>query len=298
MAKFLSGKELENAVYDVIYEAKKKLLIISPYIKLDDYFRKKLFDKHLGNADLMIVIVFGKNENHINKSFNKDDFEYFKKFPNISIVYAPNLHAKYYANEKQSIITSINLYDTSFKNNIEFGVISEPTLLGIEKMDSDSWQKSMEILTENNVVFVRKPNFRKKLLVIRDYVGSDTVYDVTQQLIETGRIPKKCVFDLSDPELLEAIKNETRVSREEFEQQQKQDFVSKRKEESDLTGNCIRCKRPIKVNIKSPFCTACYSDWKKNGYESKLENYCHICGKKHSSTMKKPACYSCYMKPA
>ena len=125
MNKFLSGKDLEDAVYEIIYKAKKYLIIISPYIKLDDYFRKVLFDPHQGNAYLSIFIVFGKNETHINKSFNLEDFEYFKTFPNISIVYSPNLHAKYYANEKQSIITSINLYDSSFKHNIEFGVLFE-----------------------------------------------------------------------------------------------------------------------------------------------------------------------------
>src|SRR5664280_451376 len=112
MAKFLSGKDLDDAICNIIFEAKSRLLIISPFIKLDEYFRKAVFDKHQGNADLSIVIVFGKNEKQINKSFNSDDFEYFKKFPNISIVYAPNLHAKYYANERQSLITSINLYDT------------------------------------------------------------------------------------------------------------------------------------------------------------------------------------------
>ena len=296
MAKFLSGKELENAVYDIIFEAKKKLLIISPFIKLDEYFRKKLFDKHLANADLMIVIVFGKNEKQINKSFNADDFEYFKKFPNISIVYAPNLHAKYYANEKQSIITSINLYDTSFKQNIEFGVISEPTLIGTEKMDTDSWGKSMEILTNNNVVFVRKPNFRKKLLIVRDYVGSETLYDLTQQLVETGKVPKKCVFDLNDPELLAAMKNEGRVTREEFEKQQ----VTTKSEEHvpNLNGRCISCNKPIRLNIKIPFCDSCYNDWKVRKDDTRIENYCHICGKKHASSKKRPACYACYKKTA
>ena len=58
-----------------------------------------------------------------------EDFDYFKEFKNISIVYVPTLHAKYYANESKGVITSLNLYDYSFKNNIEFGVVSERSLL-------------------------------------------------------------------------------------------------------------------------------------------------------------------------
>ena len=45
MTKFLTGQELEDAIYDIIWDAKKTLLIVSPFIKLDDYF-KKLFHKH------------------------------------------------------------------------------------------------------------------------------------------------------------------------------------------------------------------------------------------------------------
>lgn len=95
MAKFITGKELEKAVYDIIWEATDTLLIVSPFIKLDDYF-KKLFDKHANNPKLNLVIVFGKYEGGVNKSMSKSDFDYFKKFLNVCIVYVPNLHAKYY----------------------------------------------------------------------------------------------------------------------------------------------------------------------------------------------------------
>lgn len=135
MAKFLIGKDLNDAVYDIIYDAKKILLIISPYIRLDQYFKKEVFDTHKGNADLQIIIAFGKNPSDIQRSFKFEDFDYFKEFPNISIVYIPNLHAKYYANDNKGLITSINLYDYSFKNNIEFGVLFESNRLINDKVD-------------------------------------------------------------------------------------------------------------------------------------------------------------------
>ena len=66
MSKFLTGKELEKVVYDIIWEAQENLIIVSPFIKLDDYF-KKLFENHLNNPRLNIIIVFGKNEGNKQK---------------------------------------------------------------------------------------------------------------------------------------------------------------------------------------------------------------------------------------
>lgn len=222
MAKFITGKELTDEVYDIIHQAKKELLIISPYIKLDDYFKKELFNIHKKNASLHITIGFGKNEKNIQKSLKKEDLDYFKDFPNVSIVFIPNLHAKFYANDKKGVITSINLYDYSFKNNVEFGVLSESslfntnTLLGGSAVDKDAWEEAMRILKINYTIFVRRPNYKKKILG-KDYMGSHTILDFTDDLLK-GTLPKKrSVFEfLSETFSNEPIPTERR-SREEFE---------------------------------------------------------------------------------
>src|SRR5688572_6431073 len=159
MSKFVTGKELEDAVYNIIWEAENELLIVSPYIKLDDYF-KKLFNEHLNKPKLQITIIFGKNEGQVNKSFSKADLDFFMQFPNISLIYAPKLHAKYYANDLMGIVTSINLYDYSFKNNIEFGVLYEFKILSLSKSpDLIVWDTCVDIANENEVIFVKRPVF-------------------------------------------------------------------------------------------------------------------------------------------
>ena len=40
MSEFITGKKLEGAIYDIIWEAEKTLLVLSPYVKLDKYFKK------------------------------------------------------------------------------------------------------------------------------------------------------------------------------------------------------------------------------------------------------------------
>jgi hypothetical protein len=183
MAKFITGEQLEEAVYDTIWNAKETLLIVSPYIKLDDYF-KRLFDNHANNPKIHLLIVFGKNEKEIRRSLSKADIDYFKKFLNVSIVYASNLHAKYYGNEKQGIITSINLYDYSFKNNIEFGVFSEVNFLNrfSTSTDVEAWQTCCKIAEENEVIFVKRPVFEKKMLLGKNYIKSDVLHDTTEKI--------------------------------------------------------------------------------------------------------------------
>jgi hypothetical protein len=48
--------------------------------------------------------------------------EFLKEFPNIEIRYNERLHAKYYQNEFEFIISSLNLIKFSVANNIEVGV--------------------------------------------------------------------------------------------------------------------------------------------------------------------------------
>ena len=60
MAEFVTGRRLGEEVYDIIFNARKQLLIVSPFIKLDDYFKREVFNKHKSNAELHIIIAFGK----------------------------------------------------------------------------------------------------------------------------------------------------------------------------------------------------------------------------------------------
>lgn len=218
MAKFITGKELAEEVYDVIHEAKKQLLILSPYVKLDDYF-KNLFSRHKNNSELHIIVAFGKNKKNPERSLKSEDLEYFKDFPNVSIVFIPTLHAKYYANEKKGIVTSINLYDYSFKNNVEFGVVSESKLIGGSAVDKDAWESAMKILKNGYGVFIRRPNYKKKFFIAKDYLGSETILDLTYDLINGIELEKKSVFDYLDKTFVETTAEHERISREDFEKQ-------------------------------------------------------------------------------
>lgn len=275
MSKFLTGEALSVAIYDIIWGAEKKLLIVSPFIKLDDYF-KDLFNKHKSNPQLHLIIVFGKNERLVQKSLNKADFDYFKEFPNVSIVYVPNLHAKYYGNEKHGVITSINLYDFSFKNNIEFGVFSEQSLMDkfsqSQNVDMEAWQESMTIADENEVVFIKRPLFENKRGFIsksKNFMGTETLFDSTERfygLIRNNKVSDKRLFDY--PEELEFGQNsQSRPTREKEESL------------SQGQGYCIRSGAEIKFNPKQPMTKESWKKWNEFGNEDYPEKYCHKSGK-------------------
>jgi hypothetical protein len=282
MSKFITGKDLEDAIYNTIWESESKLLIVSPFIKLDDYF-KKLFDKHENNPKVHLTLVFGKNEKAVRKSMSKADFDYFKKFLNVSIIYVPNLHAKYYGNEKQGVITSINLYDYSFKNNIEFGVYSQQSILDRFKQstDNDAWNECMEIAENSEVVFIKRPVFETKKMIInlgKNYVKSDILFDSTEKFYGFFKNKQSESKRLNDfPEELElGSKTEIRPERE-IEQKTEHGF-------------CIRSGKKIKFNPKQPMNRESWKIWNEYGNEDFLEKYCHKTGKASNgkTSMRKP----------
>ena len=120
--KFLFDNQLIAELENIIKNAKNKLLLVSPFIDLDKRIQDALRDK-ISKHDFEIKVLFGKNEDNLYKSIKKDSLNFLKQFPNIEIRYNERLHAKFYLNDFNYIITSINLYDYSLAKNIETGVL-------------------------------------------------------------------------------------------------------------------------------------------------------------------------------
>ncbi|KRD07320.1 hypothetical protein ASE21_17655 [Flavobacterium sp. Root901] len=272
MSKFITGKELEEVVYGIIWEAKNTILIVSPYIKLDDYF-KRLFDKHANNPKVNILIVFGKNEGEVSRSLSKDDYDYFKKFLNVSIVYAPKLHAKYYGNERKGVITSINLYDFSFKNNIEFGVYTEQNILSSfnKSADLEAWNACWEIAHNHEAVFIKRPVYEKKLLSAflgKSYIKSDVLHDVTDNFYHNFRNYRQHILVKKLGDFPDELELGSEVS-----------IRPERDEETIRFGFCIRTGNKIPYNPKRPFSDKAYKSWVQFGNVNYPENFCHKTGK-------------------
>lgn len=290
---FLTGKQLNEKIYDTIYNSEKYLLILSPFIQLDPYFKNEVFKTHLNNSNVHIIIGFGKNENNVNKSFGKEDFDYFTQFPNITIVYIPNLHAKYYGNENKSVVTSMNLIDYSFINNIEFGVYSEKKLISINQNSffESAVSTCFNIVEEEGyTIFVKRPKYEKKSIFSKNYVGSEVELNYIEDLIKFGQVSKRRLSDFTNEKYVNIALKDQRRSREEYHVEN----VNKQIKIISNKGYCIRCRATIKLDLEKPLCWDCYKTW--SIYEDPFykEKFCISCGEENNTNFNKPACLTCF----
>ena len=115
MAKFLNSSGTTYHLEELIKNASDRLIIISPYLKLNDRIKELLEDRNRLKID--IRIVYGKND------LQPEEINQLKNLTFIRTSFCKNLHAKCYLNENECIITSLNLYEFSQVNNNEMGVL-------------------------------------------------------------------------------------------------------------------------------------------------------------------------------
>lgn len=115
MAKFLNTSATNYFLEELIKDAKDRLILISPFLKLNDRMKELLADKNRLKID--VRIVYGKSE------LQPEEINWLKEQTYIRTSFCKNLHAKCYLNEESCIITSLNLYEFSQINNNEMGVL-------------------------------------------------------------------------------------------------------------------------------------------------------------------------------
>ena len=256
MAKFITGHELNSELEKIFKNASEKIILISPYIKLHDRDVSSLKVKK-EYPEIQMIIVFGKNEEDISKSMKEEDFNFFKEFPNIQIRYERRLHAKYFANEENAILTSMNLYSYSQNNNIEFGVLTKGTF---ETLDKQAWEYFTEVIDQSELLFHREPQYEKAMLGLsKKYTESVTKTDILSDFFKN--------------------KNEFQNNKKTFNTEK---YVQ--------LGYCIRTGERIPFNPKKPMCEKAFESWLKFKNESYPEKYCHFSGEpsNEETTFSKP----------
>jgi phosphatidylserine/phosphatidylglycerophosphate/cardiolipin synthase-like enzyme len=114
MAKFLNTSATNYFLEELIKNASDRLILISPFLKLNDRIKELLQDKNRLKID--VRIVYGKNE------LQPEEINWLRELSFVRTSFCKNLHAKCYLNEETCIITSLNLYEFSQVNNNEMGI--------------------------------------------------------------------------------------------------------------------------------------------------------------------------------
>jgi len=144
MAKFLETQAISNELMRLIKDAKDKIILVSPYLKVNSQIQERLKTKSKIGTMSEIVIVYGKSE------LKKTELDWIKDIEDLKVIEKLNLHAKCYINEDRAIICSMNLYDYSQQNNIEMGILIT------RKEDEEAYQALMEEINNIKVNGIRK----------------------------------------------------------------------------------------------------------------------------------------------
>jgi len=197
MAEFLKEGALNAALEEIFSGATSELIVISPFIKLHNRFKDILKSKR-DNAKLKITIVFGKNSKDKTRSINKDDFLFLSEFPNVEIRYEDRLHAKFYSNYDVSILSSMNLYDYSQNNNIEFGILTRATNILSETIQGNSIDRDAysyfvkQVIPNSELLYQNIPEYETGLLGLsKKYIGIETKVDKLSSEFGTKRKASK-----------------------------------------------------------------------------------------------------------
>lgn len=130
MADFLTTSGTSHHIENIIMEAKAKLFLVSPYLKLSKTFYERL--KDASGRGVAIKLIYGKDE------LKPNERNSLAELKNAELFYFQNLHAKCFFNENKMVITSMNMYEFSEKTNREMGILIDRTA------DRDLFEKAMK----------------------------------------------------------------------------------------------------------------------------------------------------------
>jgi phosphatidylserine/phosphatidylglycerophosphate/cardiolipin synthase-like enzyme len=154
MAKFLDTTGVSYHLQQLINRANERLILISPFLKINDRIKQSLEDKNRMKID--IRVVYGKNE------LQPEENNWLKSMQSIRSSFCKDLHAKCYLNEKEAIITSMNLYEFSQVNNNEMGIYIEKEKDGELYKDLMEEAQRLIRISDEIVVSVEKATDKEK----------------------------------------------------------------------------------------------------------------------------------------
>ena len=130
MVEFLTTTGVSYRLEEIIKNASERLVIISPFLRVNERVKELLADKNRMKID--IRVIYGKNE------LRPEENNWLESMDFIRTSFCNNLHAKCYLNENEALLTSMNLYEFSQINNNEMG------LLVSRKEEPDLYEKIRE----------------------------------------------------------------------------------------------------------------------------------------------------------
>ncbi|MGE0079616.1 MAG: phospholipase D family protein [Bacteroidales bacterium] len=147
MAEFLTTMGTSSRIEEIMMNARQELYLVSPFLQISKTFYERL--KDASESGVKIKIVFGKDE------LKSNERNSLAEIKNLELFFFENLHAKCYFNEGKMVITSMNMYEFSEKNNREMGVFIDS---GTDsKLYENAKRETLSIIKSSEIVTLKKP---------------------------------------------------------------------------------------------------------------------------------------------
>ena len=194
--ELLNTTELNLEIENMFKKEKRFILILSPYLDINDKIQTIL-----SMSSSRIIIIYREIEKESKK---KKIEEFVEIMPNVEFYCVKHFHAKAYITSGTLIITSLNLYEHSQKFNFELGII----------LKEISYNKMIGKLFEELQILFKMNNLD---LTILDNLKLPNINDLFKEvLIKCG---KNKNYEYQDPNLLK-----------EFSKQMMEKFTFERKQ--------------------------------------------------------------------
>ncbi len=236
MADFLTTYGTSYRLETIIIEAKEKLTLVSPYLQLSKTFYERLKDASKRNVN--ITIIYGKDE------LKPNERNSLAELRNIELYYFENLHAKCYFNEFEMVITSMNMYEFSEKNNREMGVHID------KNKDFKLFEKAVNetnsIIESSEIIQIAKTNRRlkKETKLITPDLESDKKNKPNRgYCIRCG---KRIPYDIEKPYCWDCYSTWVQFENPEY-----------------VENQCHSCGEYGEFTILKPICYSCYKKFEK-----------------------------------
>lgn len=249
----IANKELKEEIDLVIETSEKMVIIISPYIDIDED-TKSAFKKLA--PEVSKVIVYRENSNPTNRAGISDDSRFFfKSLPYIELITVKDLHAKIFFNEFEAIISTMNLTKSS-NNNFEVGWSIDAEEEQEEFFELAHYIESILKSDKCNLSEDRVKNIMPGNLFGLSISGTDII-------INGQQIPENTFKHFHDSC---NVKHGVCIR-------------------CGITS--------MKFYPRQPLCLNCFKEWRKFKNRFHNEKVCHRCGVEVKTTINDPLCGAC-----
>ena len=252
MAEFFTGDLLNHEILQIIKRPRAtEIVLASPYIKFHQRIIDELIERK-SDPNTCLIVLIGKSGGDYKKSIPKSDLEFLMNYPNVQIRHEERLHAKFYGNDFDYVVSSMNLYDFSQNTNIEFGIkIEDIGSILDNKFEKETFKFIQSVIERSELIYENVPVYEKKRFGLSSTcIGFENLHNSIDRK-KRGLVPEE-------------------------EKSNSKSFTDT--DRIDNIGYCIRTGEEIKFDMKMPMTKESFRVWSIFKDDSFPEKYCHCTG--------------------